>query len=232
MCGKAADGFSGACGAVPVSDEHRSRNGGLSALTPAQLSTRTAPGRREGSGSGLGQAVPCLPGYISTVTATQCELAPGSEGEPAATTHRLKDKPRSLTRWAPTRQQAVHKLATPTSGPPPLPAQGVVSRLAEEDLHTHVRWEPVGEGRLSPEDGGVSGCPDTVYPEGSFSFKPRSLALIPGTSFRFTKSHRKQYKNSNFSPAKKSPNPGKHGQEILRAQRETGFHAVSSLNAG
>ena len=58
MCGKAADGFSGACGAVPVSDEHRSRNGGLSALTPAQLSTRTASGRREGSGSGLGQAVP------------------------------------------------------------------------------------------------------------------------------------------------------------------------------
>lgn len=116
MCGKAVDGFSGACGAVPVSDEHRSWNGGLSALTPAQLSTRTAPGRREGSGSGLGQAVPCLPGYISTVTATQCELAPGSEGEPAATTDRLKDKPRSLTRWAPTRQQAVHRLATPPRG--------------------------------------------------------------------------------------------------------------------
>ena len=100
------------------------------------------------------------------------------------------------------------------------------------DPHTRVQWEPTGEGRSRPEDGGVSGRPDAVPPEGSFSFKPRSLALIPGMSFRFTKSHRKQYKNSNFSPAKKSPNPGKHGQEVLRAQRETGFQAVSSLNAG
>lgn len=59
---------------------------------------------------------------------------------------------------------------------------------------------------VRPEDSRVSGCPDAVHPEGSVSFKPWSLAPIPGTSSRFTKSHRKQYKNSNFSPAKE-PKP-------------------------
>ena len=74
---KGCDGFSGACGAVPISDEHGSWGGGLSAVAPAQLSARTAPGHRGGSGSGLGWAMPWLPGHSAQSWPLNMSSLPG-----------------------------------------------------------------------------------------------------------------------------------------------------------
>ena len=75
------------------------------------------------------------------------------------------------------------------------------------DPHTRVRWEATGEGRSRPEDGGVSGRPDAVHPEGSFSFKPRSLALIPGMSFRFRRATGSSTKTATFLQPKRAQTP-------------------------
>ena len=151
---------------------------------------------------GLGRALAARP--LSTVTAPQYELALGSESEPAAMTDGLKDWVDSNSPAS--HSQTLHQPHRPR-GPPPLPARGGVSRLAGRAwIRIRVcNGSPRARG-VRPEDSRVSGCPDTVRPEGSVSFKPWSLALIPGTSSRFTKSHRKQYKNSNFSLAKE-PKP-------------------------
>lgn len=114
----------------------------------AQREDGSWPQGRKWVRSGPGHAL--APWPLNTVMATQYELAPGSESEPAATTDCLKDKPCSLTRRTPTHQQAVHKPATPTSGP--LPVRGGVSRLAGRAwIRTHVcNGNPRAKGARGP----------------------------------------------------------------------------------